>query len=68
VANKYNTGDLVRLKSGGPPMTVNAYEHQWNPEVEGPPAMYCMWFAEDILQCSRFTEACVESVSAFDTD
>lgn len=66
MANKYNTGDFVRLKSGGPRMTVNAYEDQWG--LEGPPFIYCIWFAGDLLQCSLFNEAFVEPVLTSDTD
>ncbi len=35
-------GSIVRLKSGGPAMTVN-----WVGQDDGPPHAYCEWFIQD---------------------
>ncbi len=40
----FRTGDVVVLKSGGPPMTVErAGVTPWNDE----PVVYCAWFANE---------------------
>lgn len=41
----FKTGDIVKLKSGGPEMTVT--------EVD-PPNIYCSWFAGKKLEDGRF--------------
>lgn len=44
---KFNTGNLVRLKSGGPLMTVNSM-----PQTDG--LVSAEWFVEGKLQRDRF--------------
>lgn len=44
--SKYKTGDIVRLKSGGPGMTVE-YVHQ-----DG--RIFCHWFAGNKLEAGSF--------------
>jgi uncharacterized protein YodC (DUF2158 family) len=49
-----NAGDIVRLKSGGPNMTV-----QWAEDGTA----YCIWFdAKATKQDGRFTIASIEKV------
>lgn len=44
---KYKIGDIVRLKSGGPSMTVNAIR-----DSDG--TIYCHWFAGNKLESGYF--------------
>ncbi len=44
--SKYKIGDIVRLKSGGPSMTVNS--------ILGDGHIYCHWFAGDKLNSGSF--------------
>ena len=37
----FKVGDVVKLKSGGPSMTVTSVE---SGENEGGPAVFCIWF------------------------
>lgn len=49
-------GDVVRLKSGGPKMTVSSldtYNH----------IVYCKWFVHDELKSERFNPESLEVVS-----
>ena len=43
MARAFNPGDLVRLKSGGPAMTVIQYGH-WNHEAQE--QVNCRWFVD----------------------
>lgn len=57
MAQKFKPGDLVRLKSGGPVMTVkkaNNYLEQW----EG--TYSCSWFAGAKNNHRSFSEAALE--------
>jgi uncharacterized protein YodC (DUF2158 family) len=38
--NAFNLGDVVKLKSGGPPMTVTAMGR----DAHGNPEVTCSWF------------------------
>ena len=40
MANKFKIGDLVRLKSGGPIMTINTHSFETS-------LRQCVWFGED---------------------
>jgi len=53
---KFAVGDIVKLKSGGPDMTVRS-----KPE---PPATYydCQWFAGKKLEAGRFPADSLELV------
>ncbi|MCC7537539.1 MAG: DUF2158 domain-containing protein [Deltaproteobacteria bacterium] len=48
---EFKAGDVVALKSGGPPMTVE--------EVEGS-SVFCVWFEGKKSERGRFTEAALE--------
>ena len=39
---KFNKGDIVVLKSGGPKMTVDGYA--WHGNYESNEAVVCFWF------------------------
>jgi uncharacterized protein YodC (DUF2158 family) len=52
-AGKYKTGDFVRLKSGGPKMTVSSYN-------EFAKAYDCKWFVGAKLNEGRFEEGEIE--------
>ena len=56
---KFNPGDFVRLKSGGPVMTVEKldrnYLDQWNGEYS------CSWFAGAKNNHRSFTEQALEA-------
>ena len=54
-APPYKTGDVVRLKTGGPPMNVTD-SNDFTQEV------FCQWFAGDQLQTAKFLCATVELV------
>ena len=43
----FKVGDIVRLKTGGPEMTVEAVDAK-SPDV------ICTWLAEDVLRHGRF--------------
>lgn len=40
---KFKVGDIVKLKSGGPDMTVEAVDRNFNNEETG--SFTCQWFA-----------------------
>lgn len=44
---KFNIGDVVELKSGGPQMTVRGYEPADSQEIT------CEWFDKDRKLCSK---------------
>lgn len=50
---KFETGDIVRLKSGGPGMTVNEYSTL---------GAHCQWFAGGKLNSGYFSEAALVEV------
>jgi uncharacterized protein YodC (DUF2158 family) len=43
-----NIGDVVRLKSGGPKMTVNGIQE--SNEIEKRNLVHCVWFEEGIIR------------------
>lgn len=52
---KFSVGDIVKLKSGGPEMTVNAYSKTYQYYT-------CQWFAGKKLEQGRFPEDSIEKV------
>lgn len=56
--NEFAVGDIVKLKSGGPDMTVNSV-----PEA-GSKYYSCQWFAGKKLESGRFPEDSLEKVKA----
>lgn len=63
MANKFNHGDIVVMKSGGPPMTidkvpgdrVNSYSHDTYKEY------HCEWFKGATAQQGTFGEHLLET-------
>ncbi len=57
---KINKGDVVKLKSGGPKMTVE--EFQWNPYKNNhdKEKLQCSWFKEDIKYSDVFDVTALE--------
>jgi uncharacterized protein YodC (DUF2158 family) len=55
---KYQVGDIVRLRSGGPEMTVQtlAEDRQYNDHYR------CQWFAGKKLESGNFQEESLEPV------
>jgi uncharacterized protein YodC (DUF2158 family) len=53
---KFKVGDVVRLKSGGPPMTI----HRRSVDLGGPedtPRVYDLrWFSEHVMHSARLAE------------
>ena len=68
----YKTGDLVRLKSGGPTMTVLEYD-VWQDTIgallgTAKPAhdtgmVTCQWFKDDEVKKSKFHQDMLQIVS-----
>lgn len=56
----YKPGDIVKLKSGGPPMTVVKYETNINGQPTG--TVRCKWFAGAKLADGGFPEDTLEPV------
>ncbi|MEJ8822228.1 DUF2158 domain-containing protein [Variovorax humicola] len=52
---KFNTGDLVKLKSGGPVMTVDSYEKMYGGDQDKP-RVFCKWFAGSKAEQNFFHE------------
>jgi len=52
-----NVGDVVRLKTGGPEMTVEAVDAK-SPDV------ICTWHADEVHQHSRFKSLTLRKVEA----
>ncbi|AIX48844.1 hypothetical protein PSNIH1_00500 [Pantoea sp. PSNIH1] len=55
MSDKFNSGDIVQLKSGGPEMTVKSYavHHE---------AFQCQWFAGKKLEQGYFAEESLTKV------
>lgn len=47
MAEQFKIADIVKLKSGGPPMTIES--------VNGDGKVYCVWFVEGEIQSALFT-------------
>tara|TARA_R110001583_G_scaffold187532_1_gene348925 strand:- start:2298 stop:2492 length:195 start_codon:yes stop_codon:yes gene_type:complete len=55
MSNKYNIGDIVKLKSGGPDMTINRVTTNTSTgEFTG--YYHCQWFAGKKLDTGTFPE------------
>ncbi|MEH0696908.1 YodC family protein [Vibrio owensii] len=50
----FNIGDVVRLKSGGPAMTVGEVSHEGS--------VYCQWFLEGQVLSYSFNSNSLESL------
>lgn len=56
--NEFEPGDIVRLKSGGPKMTVAKLDTDY----EGDEYAYCEWFKGATRQSGKFEPQVLESV------
>jgi uncharacterized protein YodC (DUF2158 family) len=56
----YKPGDVVRLKSGGPMMTVLYV----NTVRTDPLDVHCAWFINDEHKAGNFTSGCLEPAKA----
>lgn len=58
--SKFSTGDVVRLKSGGPTMTVKGYHKKMDIKkgmhVESETEVICTWFENNQLNQNIFDE------------
>lgn len=61
--NKYSCGDIVKLKSGGPDMTVKAVEPSFGSN-ELTVKYICQWFAGKKLDIGSFPEESLVDVSS----
>lgn len=59
--SKYKIGDIVKLKSGGPDMTVKQQGEGMNEEI-----FVCQWFAGKKLERGAFPSESLESVKKTD--
>lgn len=57
--SEFNPGDIVRLKSGGPPMTVTNFDHDAVCANNAVYAVDCEWFAGDNLKRDSFLSICL---------
>jgi uncharacterized protein YodC (DUF2158 family) len=55
-AVQYKPGDVVVLKSDGPPMTVNRVSNTGS----GPPVLDAVWFVGEAARCEQFVAAAVK--------
>lgn len=61
--NKFSLGDIVKLKSGGPDMTVkDVVLHHSSKEFTG--IYHCQWFAGKKLDTGAFPEESLVAVSS----
>lgn len=58
--NKFELGDIVKLKSGGPDMTVKEVHTKMNDEFSG--SYRCQWFAGKKLDMGIFPEESLVAV------
>lgn len=57
MTDTFDIGDIVRLKSGGPDMTVAEVG-----EIEGRPTVWCTWFEKDKQDQSTFHPGTLERI------
>lgn len=62
MAEKFKVGTTVRLKSGGPLMTVNGY-HRIAPGASSS-TVVCKWFEGTASQTDKFDEEALKESSA----
>lgn len=62
MSNKYKIGDIVKLKSGGPEMTVRKVDSNMGGEFLG--SYRCQWFAGKKLDAGVFPEESLVEVPA----
>jgi uncharacterized protein YodC (DUF2158 family) len=60
MAETFNVGDVVRLKSGGPKMTVRHV----GADPGGTPILFCEWFADNDVRKHEFVADTVAKVPA----
>jgi uncharacterized protein YodC (DUF2158 family) len=61
MAGKFKVGDIVRLKSGGPEMTVKMERH--NSITHEHDGYDCQWFGGKKLEVGRFPEDSLEATT-----
>ena len=61
MANAFQVGDVVQLKSGGPKMTVEAAD---NDAISDEPLVFCVWFEKEKKHTSFFKPATLDKVDA----
>ena len=62
MATEFSLGDVVKLKSGGPPMTVGGVGKN---DVTSRPEAYCKWFDKDgVVQGHHFYFELIERQQA----
>ena len=54
---KFNIGDIVKLKSGGPDMTVQTENEN---SITGAISYHCQWFAGKKLESGKFPPESIE--------
>ena len=60
--NRFSVGDLVKLKSGGPIMTVDGYA------TFDPDQVICKWFSSKKLNSGHFSEDSLEKAETVEVD
>ncbi|MFC3355518.1 YodC family protein [Sphingobacterium zeae] len=66
ISKKFSKGDVVRLKSGGPKMTIEGYEivMGWDFTSESDDTVVCKWFdLNEVLQVQKFNHETLEIVA-----
>ena len=61
MTNTYNIGDIVKLKSGGPEMTVRKVNINMNDKFSG--SYQCQWFAGKKLDSGVFPQESLVAVA-----
>ena len=61
MTNTYNIGDIVKLKSGGPEMTVRKVNTNMSDEFSG--SYQCQWFAGKKLDSGVFPQESLVAVA-----
>ena len=65
MAQKFKTGDIVQLKSGGPEMTVKEYKRVTKPDLTGAVSdneLICEWFDKNELKTGYFHQDSLENI------
>ena len=61
---KFEINDIVKLKSGGPPMTVNSVSFHTDKRID----YSCTWFPDSKNNMAHFPEATLEIYEETKTD